>query len=583
MKGLTFSRIAFILFALGLFLYGNAVFHPFVHDDVVFIQNNPKIGNLQNLAGIFLKPTVSLDAPEVINAYYRPLLEVFYRIEFRLFNLRPAGYHFINVVIHILNSILVYRLIDLFVSRRVGFIAAIAFLVHPVQSEAVACVAGISNLLYALFFLAGFLFYLLSKKGEEREWFIFYILSLAAFSAGLLAKEQTIVFPLVIAAYEICFRRDQSGKKNALTGQLLKLSGFFFLGIGYLTWRQALLPHAHLLSVLQYKSELFLRLWAVPKTLLIYLKLLIVPFDLHYYRSLDVLEPAGVFWIVLLFLVTVVIVLIRRLPEDRRPVASFALCWVFITLLPTLNILPLIIEYSHIMTAEHFLYLPVMGFFLFCGVMLSDINVAAYAIIFLFWAGTTVYQNTFWRGEIPLFERTLKFEPQLGRVHVLLAKAYYLNHQYKKAAQEFETSLQIMQRYLEKARPEEAKNFYRGFIKGIHFDLAHCYEALGLWERAIAEYKEALKLGPHEGTIYNNLGSVYLQIGDVTQAQMDFEKAIQLDSRDVMSRNNLAICYIQEGRKEEARDLLKGILAVSPHFPAAEHNLNRLIDSGATP
>lgn len=571
MKGLNLGGIIFVLFALGFCIYGQAVFYPFVHDDVVFIQNNPQIGSLSNLSGIFLKPAFFSESSGVINTYYRPLLEVFYRLEFRLFGLNPAGYHFFNILIHIVNGILVFRLIDLITKRQMlSMFVAAALIVHPVQSQAVVCIAGVSNLLMALFCLASFWFYLKNQRP----------LALLFFSAGLFTKEQAIILPVLIAVYEICFR---PGGEKTWRPALFRIGGFVALVIAYLGLRQILLgpSQASFLSVLEHKAELFLRLSTIAKTVLIYLRLFVAPYDLHYYRSLDVLAPSEIYWVVLLLVCAVIIWVIRHLPQEDRPAARFGIAWFIITLLPTLNILPLIIEYSHIMTAEHFLYLPAIGLFLFFGVALPRFNPVVLIIVFLVWGGMTVHQNTFWRGEIPLFERTLKFEPQLGRVRVLLAKAYYLNGQYEKAVDEFNAALWIMQRYLEKTKATTAANFYRGFIKGIHFDRAHCYEALGQWGRAVADYKEALRLGPNESVIYNNLGSVYLQTGDRTEAMMNFEKAIQLNPGDVMAKNNLAICYIQEGRKEEAARLLKEVLASHPHFPAAKQNLKRLIDSGA--
>ena len=62
--------------------YAQTLYYPFVHDDVVFIQNNPDIQTI-NLKEIFLR-TNSVPTEQLVNAYYRPVLDVIYRLEYRL-------------------------------------------------------------------------------------------------------------------------------------------------------------------------------------------------------------------------------------------------------------------------------------------------------------------------------------------------------------------------------------------------------------------------------------------------------------------------------------------------------------------
>ena len=130
---LSFPKIIFLLFCLGLTAYANVLFHPFVHDDLVFIANNPRIDKWDDLSGIFLKPSPQAPALPFANFYYRPLLDLLYKIQYRVFSLNPWGYHLFNVLLHIGNSILVYRLIALLSHRK-----AMAFLVAgfpPVGNE----------------------------------------------------------------------------------------------------------------------------------------------------------------------------------------------------------------------------------------------------------------------------------------------------------------------------------------------------------------------------------------------------------------------------------------------------------------
>ena len=100
---LTRFQIVLFLTCLGLLAYGNAVNHPFVHDDVVFIQMNPYIGNL-NMKDFFYQTSFPDSKFPLVNQYYRPLLELTNRILYRIVHLNPHGFHFFNILLHIINS-----------------------------------------------------------------------------------------------------------------------------------------------------------------------------------------------------------------------------------------------------------------------------------------------------------------------------------------------------------------------------------------------------------------------------------------------------------------------------------------------
>ncbi len=583
---LKLPQVIFIFLLVGLTIYWNSVMHPFVHDDVVFIQKNPQIGDLRNSVSAFFQTSFSSNATSIINVYYRPLLETIYRLEFRIFHFNSYWYHLVNVLIHTINSILVYIFLRLLINHKsIAFVIGFLFLIHPVQSEAVACISGISNLLFAWTCLLSFIFYLLSGRDKKlHQKVLCYILSLAFFSMGLFVKEQTVVFPLIILVYEICFYNPAKGSRGIKS---LHLLGFVVISLGYLSFRKLILGMT-VAPLFTYPQELWLRLCAIPKTIFIYLTLLIFPHNLHYYRSLDILKPYVGSFILLIGLCGMIIKLIRLIPAAQRRLFYFGLGWFVISLLPTLNILPLIIEYSYIFIAEHFLYFPMIGFFLslvvgcaYCIKNVSEKDKNNFAFVFsaiiLIFVVMTIKQNIYWRGEIPLFKRTLKFEPQLGRVHILLAKAYYSDRQIDKAMEEYKRALEIMTGYVQKAQGTQAENFYLGFIKGIHFDLGHCYAVLGDLFNSVRQYQEALRIDPRDEVIHNNLGSVYLGLNNIDLAMKHFQQALKLNPLNLMAKNNLAICYIQKENTQEAERLLREILKTDQYFSAAQQNLEQLL------
>ena len=574
MPAFNMKKLLWILFVLGVAAYANVIFHPFVHDEIVFIRQNADIANLADWPQVFFTPVGgSPDDPALVVSYYRPLLEILSRVQYRFFHFNPAGYHAFNVVLHFLNSFLLFILLTCFLKKEIVVLGITAlFMLHPVQTEAVACISGVSNLALMFFGLLSFLSYV---KGRRFFSFLFFVVA-------LLFKEQAIVLPGLFLLYELCL---VPSKGKSGSGKYLSIIG---LGLGagiYLLWRRILLAKA-IAPVWSNQGELALRLLAAPRTILMYVRMIFSPYDLHYYRSVDILEFSGVSVVLFVLLAGVCVLWLRRIGVEERKVAIFGLGWFFIMLFPAFNIIPLVTEYSHIVAFEHFLYIPLAGFFVFVFVLLEDfrkrwpvkqshINICMLLLVVLC-AGLTVKQNTYWRSEVALFERVLKYEKKLGRARILLARAYLNQKKYEKAAEQLLEALVIMKEYHKKVVSPEVQKIYGNFIKEIYVDLGRCYDGKEMWPEAIVQYKESLRLG-EEGAVYNAIGMDCIQMNNPDAALENFEKAISLNSQNPHIMNNLAICYIQKGEKKAAIDLLREVVRVDASFLPAKQNLKKLL------
>lgn len=577
-----------LLLILGLCAYLNAIGHPFVHDDWVFIVGNSELHRWDNIGEIFFRLT-SPEGLSLANPYYRPLLEIFSRIEYQIFGLNPYGYHFVNVLIHLANGVLLFFLLDGLLARRsLSWCAALLFVLHPVQSEAVAAVAGISNLLYTAVVLSAWLAY---RRAEK----FFYALSVGIYAPGLLVKEQVIILPVLLLLGELLFPVGGKGGGEAVR----KIVPFLIVTAAYLFWRKIISGTA--VTAWNGSGELLLRLAAIPQTLLMDWRIVLFPHDLHYYRSVDILQPSAMPAVILLGVLAAAGLLLRRMAKDSSdvpdgPAASLSRCAVFglgfflITILPVLNILPLIHEYSYIAAFEHFLYLPLAGLLIFWAAVVSfllekiqaessrrAVAAAMVAVVASVSLAATIHQNTFWRGDVPLFENALRYEPGLGRVHLLLGKAYYQDEQYPKAVEELQAAAGIMESYLTKVTNPEARSFYLGILKESRAALGHCLLATGDRMGALILFQQALELSPDDAAIHNDIGAVYIQLNNFEKGCEHFERAAH-DPANLSGQSNWAICLIQRGQRREAEDLLRKVLTVDPNFKAARQNLERLME-----
>ena len=607
--------LAVILVLLGWFSYFQSLSYPFVHDDLVFIRNNPDISRLDNWRDI-LVPVPA--AQGIVNAYYRPGLDLLYRIQYMFFQFDAGAYHGFNVVLHIFNGLLLFYVLTrilsgyedalgaaggqagiplgpgrgLFIPQKlwVAWSVAAIFVSHPVQTEAVACVSGISNLLLVFLCLLCFVLFLQLIERRECRWGVRWgrtFLLGVLFAGALFVKEQAVVLPVLFLAYLLTVGRNQ--KKIGRSAFLVPLFLFVLLG-GYFFYRKALLGHM-VTPFWAYNHELLLRLKAIPRTLLVYFRILFVPAGLHYYRSLDILAPNAGAGILLALVAAAMTAGGRMLPAGLRPYYHFGLLWFLVTLAPMLNILPLIHEYSYIALFEHFLYWPLPGIFFSFMVLVSYVFECRVppdhrrngregfilGIIFILTV-MTLKQNQVWRGEIPLFERVVAYEQNLARGRVLLGKSYYFNGQSAAALQQFNEALKILDGYLERVQDPGARAVYLSFKKEALFNAAQCFEQMRRWPQAIQYYQAALQIVPNDSMILNNLGAVFLQLHQIEEAERWFESAVTADSDDLMAQTNLALCYIFLGQETQARELLQNVLSVDPNFSPARNNWDILMN-----
>lgn len=582
------------LFIIGSLCYFNVVLNPFVHDDVVFILQNPQVHSLDHIADVFTQSAFAPKSAVLANAYYRPLLDVVYRLEYWMFGDQPAGYHIVNIILHIINAILLLVLTLRLTQRRgLSWCAAMLFLIHPVQSEAVACISGISNLLFTFFLLSAFLLYV--RASDRRHELALgkvagtYGASLFLFGMALLFKEQAVVLPALLMFYEFCFPRVLV---RGNVGWRLRLAGFLIVLGGYFLWRKVLIG-GFATSFVENWGEFYLRLKAFPAIIMNHLQTVFVPLDLHYYRSYDILSPW--IWSTLSFILLAVacILIWRILPRERQPFFVFGWAWFAVTILPTTSLVPLIHEYSWIAMFEHFLYLPLVGlawsvlttldYFVDQWFGRHGGNIKKFLIVVGVIGGVvlTQAQTKMWAGEIPLFENAVKYQPKMGRLRLLLAQAYYAQGDYQQARREYQHARDIMAGYLSKIRDERVRPFYQGFLRDSLLGLAASYAAVGNWVDAQDQYKKVLILSSQDSGVENSLGMIAIRLEQWDTAMMCFERALKADMQNVAVLTNLGVCYIRVGQTDKAEEYFRRALEVDGSFAVARENLNQLLKQKA--
>ena len=210
--------VLFIL--LALLAYSSIISSYFLSDDFAQI-------------GRVLEGDWSLSWGREHGGFFRPIFILSYILDSRLWGENPFGYHLTNILLHGLNSYLVYRLTLRLVSpqklspnwaRSCSLAAGLLFLLHPSHTEAVSWISGRADLLAALFCLTAMLAFIayVEKRGSLSP----LLLSLPAFALALLSKESALSLPLVLLALGFYFAPAAEGK--AAHGRVLKAVALFF-------------------------------------------------------------------------------------------------------------------------------------------------------------------------------------------------------------------------------------------------------------------------------------------------------------------------------------------------------------------
>jgi hypothetical protein len=197
-----------VLFGVICIVYGSTLNHSFLlnWDDRLYVVENETIRGItwEHLKEAFTRFYVG---------NYAPLHIISYMVDYTVWGLRPGGFIFTNVLIHAMSGLLFYLLLfRISQSKVTSFIAAFIFLFHPVQAESVAWISQRKNLLGMLFFLASFHFYLSYQTANRRRSVFFYTASVLAFILALLSKSVTIILPLVLFLYDLCYLEKQDRK-----------------------------------------------------------------------------------------------------------------------------------------------------------------------------------------------------------------------------------------------------------------------------------------------------------------------------------------------------------------------------------
>ncbi len=580
--GKPFVFVPLILF-FALLVYSNTFNAPFQFDDRITIEENPLITDMSNI------PTILSGAKGTFAS--RPLMHVTFAINYYFGGLNPAGYHAVNLALHLINGILIFLLVTVtgglksYASHsQVSFAAAFStmlFVLHPVQTEAVTYITSRSMLLVTAFFLLGMLLFVKAVKAGKRRPLYMIGLMVTSF-LGMGSREDFVTFPLILFLYDLFFI---SGFSIRETVKHYKAYVPAVLSLGYLVFMVTNNTYdrgTDYLGLGVTQKDYFLTQLNVQWT---YLRLLALPInqniDYDYPIAGGLTELPTIFsFLGYLGLWAVCIVAARK-----RPVLSFSVIWFLVTLIPiSFGVVFMNLRLGDVIF-EHRLYLPAVGVIMGSSAALASIlvkfnvikrNIAVAVLVIILapaLSGAAYQRNADWRSKASLWEDAVGKSPRKARVQNNLGVIYHktlgLN---EKAIERFKEAIRLEPNfpdphlnlgmlYLEDGRDDLAQ---REFAKP-YYNLGNFYNSRGLHRKAMEQYLAAIDLYPQYAEAHNNLGILYLAtFGLRGKAIEHLSNAVRLNPGLVDAHFNLGKLYLEEGLLDMAIAEFATVLKLSP-------------------
>ena len=529
------KNIFFIFFLLSLLCYGIVLNGPFLFDDRHLIQQNISVQSLQYIPEIY-SGTILKDAG-IEGDFYRPNRQLLFALTYTLSGGQSTIlFHLVSILLHALNACLLFLiLLKLRQNRHVSFVTSLLFLIHPLQTEAVAYISGLGDPLGFFFLLLALQQYLnlISNKGSTHRPKQL-LLSVLYFALALFSKENMVVFlPLVLLLTIYLLYEDQLPiwplklnmapqwvsknrvKVQSLKSFLLPFALYSLLTFGFIFFRFFLFEtresFRYVPAAAPYTENLWIRIWSFIHILWEYFSLLFYPRDLFFEKPFLItpwnITLEGVFGLLLILCFVFSVVFYRNF----RPL-FFGLGWFFVTMIPFMGIIPI-----NAVFLEHWLYIPSIGIFFLIALLFDKIRTTKLksfsylliVIISFLLIARTIDRNRDWADEERFYKNELKFAPNSQRFLNNLGGYYARNQKYEKAIPYFQKA---------KINGNAADPYYNLSVLYIELIQVKKVEEQQLVNRALHELYLGLQIDPNHFYSLNFTQKIYQSYGQNDRA-----------------------------------------------------------------
>ncbi|WP_420266862.1 tetratricopeptide repeat protein [Candidatus Magnetominusculus dajiuhuensis] len=463
-----------------------------------------------------------------------PLTWISHMTDVTVFGLNPAGHHMTSVIIHILNSALLFIVFARMTASqwRSGFIAAL-FALHPLHVESVAWIAERKDVLSGLFWMLTMIAYVYYT---ERPGAVRYMVALLCFICGLMSKPMVITLPFALLLLDYwplqrlgpCGRTDGNNPPHAAVGlRVLLLEKVPFLALSAAS--SVLTYHVQnkwgavvSLDKLPMKSR-------IANALISYAKYAIAMFNPTNSAVIYPIDERFPLWQVVgaaVFFVGITVAAIICI--KRLPYLFTGWFWYVGTLVPVIGI----VQVGTAAMADRYTYIPFIGLFLIISTAVPNTaaigrvgraiaaGLACAAIIACVFY--TKKHVKYWHDSISLFERAISVTKDNYVAYNTLGAAFFEIGKYNEAYINYTKALHINYIYV-----------------SAHANLGNLMVKLNRLDEAIESYSTAIKMNPLYTPAYNGISAALLLQNRTVEAIPYLRMAVTLSPDPVNAQKNL--------------------------------------------
>jgi Tfp pilus assembly protein PilF len=501
-------------------------------DDNAYVLNNTTIHSLFNFKQFFTVP---------VQGNYHPLTMFSLALNYAISGIQPWSYHALNLLLHLLNTYLVFKF-ALRLSREsvlIAFATALLFGIHPMHVESVAWVAERKDVLYGFFFLLGLISYLKYVDSQDRK---AYLLSLLWFVLSLASKPAAVIFPVVLFLLDTWRGRQINARSLLEKLPFLALSAF----VGYLTLQGQTSANAtDTNEVFALGTRVLFFFYGFG----LYLLKCIVPIDLvAFYPFPSTQESLPIVYLVspLLFAAVAWLCWVSR---KKYPVVSFGFGFYLVNLLLVLQLLIV----GHAVVAERYTYIPYIGLFFILGWFLNGWfkNKTSNGLAVVTGLGVLIMfacyrQVGVWKYSGTLWNNAVKKNPSYI-AYCLRGNVFFEKGQDKMALADYQSALNLKPDYVP-----------------CYDNRGSLYGRMGKIDLALADFNKALQLQPDYKLALLNRANAYMTAKQFDNAIHDYQEYLKRDPDNADAYNSIGICYQSMNKFEESLQPLNEAIRISP-------------------
>lgn len=543
---------AALIVLLTVLVYIPAMRAGYVWDDDAYVTANPLLTTPDGLKSIWF----SLDSP----SQYFPLVYTTFRLERAIWGLNAAGYHVVNILLHIANALLLWLIL-----RRLkipgAWLASAIWALHPVNVESVAWITERKNTLSTLFYMLSVFGWMRSVEESGKRRWVYYGLSLLAFMSALFAKTTACTIPIALLA--VLWLKG----KRADWRRLAEIVPYAIMGLAMglvsIWWEK---NHQGTLGA-QFAFSLPERFIIAGHALWFYLLKLAMPVRLtfSYPRwNINAAAPLQYLWSGLAIVGGAALWRYRNRIGNSPIIAAAFFAGTLAPLLGFINLY----TFKYTFVADHYQYVACIAPVVLLAVLIHKscrsqaFRAALSAVVLCTLGAMTFIQCKAYKDSETLWRDTISKNPSSPMAHDNLGIALAMNGDLDAAIEEHLAAIDLDPKY-----PDG------------HADLAITLVKSGRPEEAMDQCRIAMRLAPDFILPRTTLGSALIQSGRYAEAVRLLRDTLKAHPDNTDDRYNLAIALSRTGKPDEAVVEFRKVAEAQPYAVDAHQHLVELLYS----